>query len=56
MGELSLSLGVLKPCYTLEIMIQLNLDSLGKVIEKLGGRLAGQPFFPWLCSLESLNP
>ena len=36
-------------------MIQLHLDSLGKVIENLGCQLLGQPFFPWLCSLESLN-
>ena len=36
-GELSLSLEVLEPCHTLEIMIQLHLDSLRKVIENLGG-------------------
>ena len=36
-GELSLRLRVLEPCHTLEIMIQLHLDSLGKVIENLGG-------------------
>ena len=56
-GELSLSLGVSEPCYTLEIMIQQHLDSMGKVIENFGGvYLLGQPFFPWLSSLESLKP
>ena len=36
-GELNLSLGVLEPSYMLEIMTQLHIDFLGKVIENLGG-------------------
>ena len=37
MGELTSSLGVLEPRYMLEIMKQMHIDLLGKVIEKLGG-------------------
>ena len=36
-GELNLSLGVLEPCYMLEIMNQLHIDFLVKVIKNLGG-------------------
>ena len=39
-GELKLGLGVLKPCYMLEIMNRLHIDFLGKVIENLGGRFS----------------
>ena len=39
-GELNLSLGVLEPGYMLEIMNQLHIDFLGKVIENLAGRAA----------------
>ena len=56
MGELILSLGVLEPCYTLEIMIQLHLDSLGKVIEKLGGRLAGSTILSLAMLLRKFKP
>ena len=35
-GELNLSLGVLKPSYMLEIMNQQHIDFWGKVIETLG--------------------
>ena len=41
-GELNLSLGVLEPCYMLEIMNQLHIDFLGKVIENLGVELLDQ--------------
>ena len=34
--ELNLYLGVLEPGYMLEIMTQLHIDFLGKVIENLG--------------------
>ena len=37
---MSLSLRVVEPCYTLEIMNQLHLDSSRKVIKDLGGRFA----------------
>ena len=37
MGESTSSLGVLDPRYMLEIMKQLHIDILGKVMEKLGG-------------------
>ena len=37
-GELKLVLGVLEPCYMLEIMNRLHIAFLGKVIENLGGR------------------
>ena len=37
-GVLNLSLGVLELGYMLEIMSQLHIDFLGKVIENLGGR------------------
>ena len=36
-GELSLSLGVLGPCYTLEIMLSPILSFLGKCHRGLGG-------------------
>ena len=36
-GELSLTLGILGPSYTLEIMLSPTLSFLGKVIEDLGG-------------------
>ena len=56
MGELSLSSWVLEPCYTLENMIQLHLDSLGKVIKKLGGRLAGSTILSWAMLLTKFKP
>ena len=40
MGEWISSLGVLEPRYMLEIMKQLHIDFLGKVIENLGGSVA----------------
>ena len=39
-GALKLGLGVLEPCYILDIMNRLHMDFLGKVIENLGGRFA----------------
>ena len=36
-GELSLSLGVLEPCYTLEIKLSPTLNSSRKVIKDWGG-------------------
>ena len=36
-SELSLSLGVLEPCYTLEIINQLHLNSSRNVIKDSGG-------------------
>ena len=37
LGELNLSLGALKPRYTLEVIYSTHIGSLGKVIEYLGG-------------------
>ena len=37
LGELSLSLGVSEPRYTLEVIYSTHIGSLGKVIEHLGG-------------------
>ena len=37
LGELSSSLGVSEPRYTLEVLYSTHIGSLGKVIEHLGG-------------------
>ena len=37
LGELSSSLGVLEPRYTLGVIYSTHIGSLGKVIEHLGG-------------------
>ena len=37
LGELSSSLGVSEPRYTLEVIYSTHIGSLGKVIEYLGG-------------------
>ena len=37
LGELSSSLGVSEPRYTLEVIHSTHIGSLGKVIEHLGG-------------------
>ena len=37
LGELSSSLGVSEPRYTLEVIYSMHIGSLGKVVEYLGG-------------------
>ena len=52
-GKLNSSLGVPELSYIVEIVYQMHIDSLGKVIENLGGRFTCQPNCVQLNSFES---